>query len=106
MELKGGAVRCRNFWGVIHAQYSLLPRPGGGACDCLHFECRRHADQRGGRKGSGGLLIVPPADEMEAMAAGAYEMLPRIRNRSLQLSLVSTVTQRPIAADARFDFVA
>jgi hypothetical protein len=41
-----------------------------------------------------------------AMAAGAYEMLPRIRNRSLQLSLVSTVTQRPIAADARFDFVA
>src|ERR1700723_3594973 len=77
----------------IHAQYTFLSHPRGWACDCWHFERCRHADQRGGHERSGRLLIVFRADEMEEMAAGAHEMLPRIRHRPLQLSLVSALTR-------------
>jgi len=77
----------------MHAQYTFLSHPRGWACDCWHFERCRHADQRGGHERSGRLLIVFRADEMEEMAAGAHEMLPRIRHRPLQLSLVSALTR-------------
>ncbi len=82
-----------DFRGDIHAQHTLLSRPGGWACDCLCFECGCRSDQCGGRERSGGHHIAPPAGAVEEVGvAGAYEMLSRIRNRPLRLSLVSAVT--------------
>jgi hypothetical protein len=95
VELGGGGVRCRNYWGDIHAQHSFLSHPGGRACDRWYFDFEgwRHADRRDGHKTGGGFLIVCRADAMEEMAARAHEMLPRIRHRPLQLSLVSALTR-------------
>src|ERR1700739_1830511 len=93
VELKLGAVRCRVYWGVIHAQYTLISHPRGRACDCWYFERWCDADQRRRHEGGGRLLIVSRVDAMEEMAARPHEMLPRIRHRPVQLSLVSAVTQ-------------
>jgi hypothetical protein len=95
VELKGGVVRWRHFWGDLHAQHALLSHHSGRARDCFYFEyfeCQRRSDERRGLKRGGDLLIVPRTGEMEEMAAWAHKMLPGIRHRSLQLSLVSTVT--------------
>jgi len=87
-----GAVRYRDYWGDLHAQHALLSYHSGRARDCLYVECQRRSDERRGRKRGGDLFIVPPTGEMAKMAAGAHKMLPGIRHRPLQLSLVSTVT--------------
>ena len=77
----------RDFRGDIHAQRTLLSRPGGWAGYCLYFECERRSDQRGGRQGSGGHRIAAPAGAVEEVqevgVVGAHEMLSRIRNRPL-----------------------
>ena len=86
-----------DFRGDIHAQHTVLSQPGGRACDCFCLECERRSDQRGGREGSGDHRIAGSAGAVEEVqeirvGVGLHEMLSRIRNRPLQLSLVSAVT--------------
>jgi hypothetical protein len=95
MEPKGsGVVADGDSRGGIYAQYTLLSQPGGWACDCLCFECECRSDRRSGRERSGGHHIAPPAGavEEEVGVVGAHEVLSRIRNRPLRLSLISAVT--------------
>jgi hypothetical protein len=86
-----------DFRGEIHAQHTVVSQPGGWARHRLCRECQRCSDQRGGREGSGDHRVAGSAGAVEEvqeirMGVGLHEMLSRIRNRPLQLSLVSTVT--------------
>jgi hypothetical protein len=76
VELKGGVVSFRDFWGDIYAQHTLLS-PWRLGLRLLVLRALAPFRSTGRRRESGGdLCIAPPADQAEEMAAGAHEMLP------------------------------